>query len=58
METIKVEVIIVYYLFIGRFRGMAQFELVKLEIGEKIDQWVVEDKLGEGGFGSVYKVGQ
>uniref|UniRef100_F1L9R3 Tau-tubulin kinase 1 n=1 Tax=Ascaris suum TaxID=6253 RepID=F1L9R3_ASCSU len=35
---------------------MAQFELVKLEIGEKIDQWVVEDKLGEGGFGSVYKV--
>ncbi|KAI6209572.1 Tau-tubulin kinase 1 [Aphelenchoides besseyi] len=31
-------------------------ELVKLSPGDQIDQWTIVDKLGEGGFGAVYKV--
>lgn len=31
-------------------------DIVELRRGEKIDQWQVLEKLGEGGFGSVYKV--
>ncbi|VDN83815.1 unnamed protein product [Brugia pahangi] len=31
-------------------------DIIRLQSGEKIDQWTVVEKLGEGGFGSVYKV--
>lgn len=31
-------------------------DIVRLQSGENVDQWTVVEKLGEGGFGSVYKV--
>ncbi|VDO28349.1 unnamed protein product [Onchocerca flexuosa] len=31
-------------------------DIVTLQTGEKIGQWMVVEKVGEGGFGSVYKV--
>lgn len=31
-------------------------DIVRLQSGEKVDQWTVIGKVGEGGFGSVYKV--
>ncbi|CAD5216087.1 unnamed protein product [Bursaphelenchus xylophilus] len=35
---------------------MAALEIVQLEPGKVIDKWEVVKKLGEGGFGAVYKV--
>ncbi|VDK87714.1 unnamed protein product [Litomosoides sigmodontis] len=31
-------------------------DIVRLQSGENVDQWTVVEKVGEGGFGSVYKV--
>lgn len=31
-------------------------ELVQLQPGQQVDQWTIVKKLGEGGFGAVYKV--
>ncbi|VDM29570.1 unnamed protein product [Toxocara canis] len=35
---------------------MAAPQLVQLQVGEMVDRWHIDKKLGEGGFGAVYLV--
>ncbi|VDK38053.1 unnamed protein product [Anisakis simplex] len=35
---------------------MAAPQLVQLQVGEQVDRWHIDKKLGEGGFGAVYLV--